>query len=220
MTMHRHLPLVALLAATTLSVLVGSASANRLSVTNRSIRMTWSSLEFRGPVTIRCRLTLEGTLHENTIAKVERSLIGYVTAARFQRPCTGGTMWSYNGSEVNEVLGGTLPTSLPWHITYEGFNGALPTPTAIRILLALWRYEVRGVIFGIPVLCTYRTGAAGNATGTANLGSGGRIESLSLSGNIASEDPSPCASLAFQSPAGDGRVTLLGTTNAISITLI
>ena len=220
MRTYAKLVMTTLVAAAALAALVGSASANRLSITNRNIRVTWSSLEFRGPVTVRCRVTLEGTFHANTIAKVERSLIGYVTAVTVARPCTGGTAWAYNGSEVNEVLGGTFPTSLPWHITYEGFNGALPTPSAIRILLALARFELRGTIFGIPALCTYRTGAAGNATGTANLGAGGRVESLSASGTISSEDPSPCSAGTFQSPAGDGRVTLLGTTNAISVTLI
>lgn len=67
---------------------------------------------------------MEGTFHYRTIVKVERSLIGYVTRAIFGRPCTGfGEMWEYNGTE------GSLTSnvnSLPWHFTYDGFNGTLP----------------------------------------------------------------------------------------------
>ncbi len=215
------LAITALVAAASLAALVGSASANRLSITNRNIRVTWSSLEFSGAGrTVRCEVTLEGSFHNNTIAKVERSLIGYVTAIRVKRPCTGGTAWAYNGTEVNELLGGTFPNSLPWHITYEGFNGSLPTPAAVRILLSNAKFLIRSTFFGIGVLCVYTTGANGNATGTANLGAGGRVESLGAGGSISSESGGACPVGSFLSPGGDGRVTLLGNTNAISVTLI
>ena len=222
MRTYAKLALTAMLATAALAALVSSASANNLSITNRSIRVTWSSLELTGFATsVRCRVTLEGTFHNNTIAKVSGSLIGYITAATVAHPCTGGSAWAYNGTERNEALGNAVfPNRFPWHISYEGFNGALPSPSAIRILLSLARFTVRATFLGVPVLCTYLTGGAnGNATGTANLGVGGRVESLRASGRIRSETGG-CPEGNFTSQTGDGIVTLLGTTNSVSVTLI
>ena len=221
MRTYAKLAITALVAAAALAALVGSASANRLSSTSRTIRTVWSSLEFRGPVTIRCRVTIEGTLHENTIAKVSGNLIGYITAAAVTHPCTGGSAWAYNGTERNEALGNAvLPGSFPWHITYEEFEGTLPTITGVRILLVLARFLLRASFFGIPILCAYRTGAVnGNATGTAALGAAGLVRSLRASGRIRSETGG-CPEGNFESPVGDGIVTQLGNSNSISITLI
>ena len=211
----------ALVAAAALATLVGSASANRLSATTKTIRAVWSSMEFVGPITIRCRMTSEGTFHENTFAKVSGSLVGYITAATVSHPCTGGSAWSYNGAERNEALANAvLATSFPWHLSYEGFNGALPTPSAVRVLLSLARLLIRASFFGIPILCAYRTGAAnGNATGTVSLGAGGRATSLQAGGRTRSETGG-CPEGSWASPSGDGIVTILSTTNSISITLI
>lgn len=212
--------ITALVAAAALAALVGSASANSLSVTSRTIRVVWSSFEFTKPVTVRCRLTIEGTLHENTISKVSGSLIGYITAAAIAHPCTGGSEWVYNGVERNEALGNAvLPSSFPWHLTYEGFNGSLPTPTAIRILLTLARFLLRSSPFGIPILCLYRTGSNGNATLTGNLGVGGRVTSVRASGTIRSETGG-CPERTLRNPEGDGIATQLGNSNSVSITLI
>ena len=127
----------------------------------------------------------------------------------------------YNGTEVNEVLGGTLTNSLPWHITYEGFNGALPTPSAVRILLLLLRYKVRATFLGITLLCVYRSTPTQNFTGTANLGAGGRVTNLEASSQeLTSESGGGCPRIRLRSAVGDGIVTLLGTANAVSITLI
>ena len=210
-----------LIIAAALTALVGLASANRLSATSRTLRVVWSSLEFRGPVTLRCRVTLEGSFHENTFAKVSGSLVGYVTAATVAHPCTGGTAWAYNGTERNEALGNAvLPGSFPWHLTYEGFDGSLPNASAIRVLLTLSRSLFRASFFGIPILCAYRTSTAnGNATGIAELGTGGRVTSLGASGRIRSETGG-CPEGNWGSPIGDGIVTILGTANSISITLI
>ena len=222
MRTYAKLAITALIATAALAALVGSASATRLSITNRNIRAVWSSMEFSNSAsTLRCRVTLEGTFHENTIAKVARSLIGYITRAEIRRPCTGGTVWLYNGVETNEVLTGTLPNSLPWHITYEGFNGELPTPTAIRILLILTRFKLRATFLGITLLCVYRTTSTQNATGTANLGAGGRVTNIEgSSAELTSESGGGCPRGRLRSPAGDGILTLLGTSNAVSVTLI
>lgn len=222
MRTYVKLAITALVATAALAALVSTASATALSITNRNIRAVWSSMEFtNAAATVRCRVTLEGTFHENTIAKVERTLIGYVTRADLRRACTGGTAWIYNGTEVNEVLTGTLTNSLPWHITYEGFNGNLPTPSAIRILLILARFKLRATFLGITLLCVYRTTSTQNATGTANLGAGGAVTNLEASTQeLTSETGGGCPRGRLRSPAGDGVVTLLGTTNAVSVTLI
>lgn len=215
-----------LVAFTALVVSVGTAAATRLSLSNRSIRVVWSSFEYvtggeAGP-TIRCRVTLEGSFHESTISKVEASLIGYITAAQVRRPCTGGTAWFYNGSESNEVLTGTFTTSLPWHITYEGFNGALPTPSAIRMLLILGRIMARGTFLGLfRLLCAYRSSSSQNITITYNLGAGGGVTNPQISSaELTSESRGGCPRGRIRSPAGDGTLSTLGTINAVSITLV
>src|SRR5436853_5582788 len=109
------LGLTALVAALLLSAAVTTASARTLSASTQNIRVTWRSLEFVSPVvTVRCQITLEGSFHSRTIAKIERSLIGHVTRVTVKtESCT-------NGQPTAET------SSLPWHITYEGFRGTLP----------------------------------------------------------------------------------------------
>lgn len=221
MRTYVKLVITGLLAAAALAALVGSASANRLSITNRNIRAVWTSLEFLGPVTIRCRATLEGTLHSNTINKVE-ALVGYITAARIGRPCTGGSAWAYNGTEVNEALPppNTLPTSLPWHVVYANFMGSLPGVTGVEFRVGLARFLYRANFFGINLLCVYRSSPArGLLRLRANLGAGGVVTSLEASGTIESETLG-CPEGEFNDSGTDSVVTLLGTATRISITLI
>jgi len=216
------LAITALLATTALAALVGTASARNLSVSNQSIRVTWRSLEFVGAfgIAVRCPVTLEGTFHARTIAKVERTLIGYITAARSKsESCTNGRGWAYNGTERLE--GVTLPNSLPWHLTYERFTGTLPNIERVAILLSNARFRIQDP-FG--VLCIYTTGSRGNATGTGTRNAvSGVIDNLVASGSITPDAgsgescPNPGR---FSSPATDGIITLLGATTKITVTLI
>jgi len=221
MRTHIKLGLAALIATVTLGTMVSTASAGRLSVSNQNIRVTWSSLEFEVGfgAPIRCSVTIEGTFHYRSIIKVERALIGHITRAIVRRPCEHGTAWAYNGTEVNEVLGGTFPNSLPWHITYEGFGGGLPAITSLRLLVSGARFRIREPVFGL--LCDYTTGANGNATGTANRDTATAvINRLVASGRIRSETPG-CPEGEFRSRPEDGLITVLGsTTTRISVTLI
>lgn len=222
MRTYVKLTITGILATAALAALVGSASANRLSITNRNIRVVWSSLEFIGAsTTIRCRATFEGTLHSNSITKVEASLIGYVTAARIAHPCTGGSAWAYNGTEANEALPvSTLPTSLPWHLLYGRFSGTLPAITSVEMTLNQARFLVRASFFGINLLCMYRSAPArGLIRLRANLGAGGVISSFEITEAIESETAG-CPQGFIGDPGNDGIVTLLGTVNRISITLI
>jgi hypothetical protein len=58
-----------------------------------TIRAIWDPMEFIGPLgeSARCPLTLEGSFHARTIAKVAYALNGYITRAAVGVPasCTG-----------------------------------------------------------------------------------------------------------------------------------
>ena len=125
----------AILALLLFTLAIGTASANRLSTSGQTFRAVWTPLTFasaeEGGIQIRCNVTLEGTFHTTTITK-ETRLIGYVTSTSFAHPCEGfGEFFMYNGTE--RILGTTLGTSLPWHLTYEGFTGTLPNMRTLLV---------------------------------------------------------------------------------------
>jgi hypothetical protein len=165
--------LAALTAALALAGAVNSASANRLSISSGDFRIIWSPLTFGsssggGGTQVVCNITLEGSFHYRTIVKVLRSLIGYVTKARFAHPCSGsGEFWTRNGVEANAL--GTFSNTLPWHLTYEGFQGRLPEISAVRLL---FRPDWVMAVFG--VLCGYNS----NFQGVVSLGRSGEATSL------------------------------------------
>src|SRR5215207_9545753 len=93
---------VALVAAVCLGITVQGASANQLSISSSTYRLTWSTLELASAVgTIRCPVTIEGSFHSRTVWKVSGSLVGYVTRTALGA-CTGGTAR-------------VLTETLPWH---------------------------------------------------------------------------------------------------------
>ncbi|HEV7773597.1 MAG TPA: hypothetical protein VGO48_09965 [Conexibacter sp.] len=219
----RHAPklaLAALFAAAALAGLVSSASARNLSSSSESFRVVWNPLTFEdGTLAIRCVITLEGTFHSRTIAKVDGALMGYITRATVRHGCTepfsifSADAWTYNGSEVS--LGATLANSLPWHVTYKGFSGTLPNIGRIRILTHGVRFVFRVTSSGC--LGTYG-GESVNLIWEANLAAG-RITSFGPEAGAALETtaancPSP---LLF---SGAGAVTVLNAATAITIRLI
>jgi hypothetical protein len=217
MRTHTRLILGALTAAIVLATAVGTASANRLSTSNRNFRATWSPLTFQsneeGGITIACNVTLEGSFHYASILKVARSLIGYVTKANVAHPCTGsGEAWADNGIE-NAGLG-VIANSLPWHVTYEGFEGTLPNIGGVRLLLHP-RFTLRTALTG---LCKYE----GNAQGVVKLGAGGVTQRIAPDPTVGIGKISGgffCPGTGFFG-AATGTVTLLGTNTPITITLI
>src|SRR6478672_705066 len=109
------LPVAGMVAALALGVAANAASANKLSVSNRSFRAVWLAIE-AGPIDgiVTCRLTVEGSFHSATMSKVVGALVGHVTRATAGAgDCTGGT------ATVNRE-------ALPWHVRYRGFEEALP----------------------------------------------------------------------------------------------
>jgi hypothetical protein len=209
------LGLTALAAALLLSAALSTASASRLSVSNRNIRVTWSSLEFRSPiVTVRCRVTIEGSFHSATIPKMEGTLVGYITRA---------TVDSANCTNATATAEG-----LPWHITYESFTGTLPRIETVRLLLRNTLFNL-GRVLGSTAECRFGT-ASDNLTGSAVLNATNEVTNLVP---VAGRNTAHLlerrnetflvrcpAEGTMEAAATDGGVTLLGTTTRIRVTLI
>ncbi len=213
MQRHIRLLLTSLAATAILATAVSTATANRFVVSNQQIRATWATLEFFNTAvagTIRCPVTLEGSFHSRTIVKARGSLIGYVTRAAVNNPaCVGG-----RATILQELL--------PWHITYNSFEGALPRITGVTLNLIRAGFIVELGGNNCRALTTIANPARGIAA--VNSSGGGAVTSLEA-------DPSATipltngpggilCSLANGVFRGTGTVTLLGTNNAISITLI
>jgi hypothetical protein len=215
--------LTALTAALVLGAAVGTTSARRFEVSNQRFRVVWTALEFTGrepfggTLRITCPVTLEGSLHSRTLSKVSGQLVGYITSANLTRPCNGGEAWILNGSE--RLWDGTTPTTtLPWHIRYDSFTGTLPIIEAIRVQLVGAAFLIRGPL---GVNCLFRSTAAAPAFGFLNREAGGNISGLradETSRILRSEGTAGCPPEG--SFAGEGTVTLQGTTTKIRVTLV
>jgi hypothetical protein len=186
-----------------LGALVSSASARNLSVSNQSIRASFSSVEFHLPgATTRCHVTLEGSLHSRTMIKMSGSLIGYITSA-ILGPCLSGTAT-------------ILRETLPWHVRYHGFQGILPNISSIitHTVGAAWR--VRGPE---GANCLARSSAAEPVIGTFHRGATHRIEHVGISGTI--RTGFECLGISGSFNSDSGSVSLLGAGHtSIFISLI
>ena len=116
-------PCASLAAVALLGLAVAQASANQLSLSSRTFRVTWSSLQMtpNGFEPVRCPVTLEGSLHSSTFGKIGGALLGYVTRA-VSGTCTGGTVTFLTGT-------------LPWHVRYGSFAGVLPAISSLTLQL-------------------------------------------------------------------------------------
>jgi hypothetical protein len=146
--------LAGLTAALLLGALVSAAPANRVALSSQTFRATWTGLRFIGATTPTCEVTIEGSFHSRTMSKVLEALIGYVTRARILEFCTGG-------------LVKLLTEALPWHIRYNGFAGALPVITRLKI-------RIIGFEFLLNSSCLFRSSATSpiKAEITRNTGTG------------------------------------------------
>lgn len=212
--MHRYskLLLASLAATAILAMAVGNASANHISLTNRNIRVTWTSLRLSNTVNsnvVLCPVTLEGSFHETSIVKTVGALVGYITRASVSNPCTGGTATIHQ-------------ESLPWHITYEGFVGTLPEIEKIKLLLIGIFFEIREA----SNTCSARTELEHPAIGFVNINRTTKVaESLT---------PEPNTRIPLTNGAGgifcglasgifgepSQTLTVLGSTTRITVTLI
>ena len=165
--------LVLLGAAFTLSLLVSTASANHLSTSTRSIRTTWTSLEFVEPLgtTFRCSLSLEGSLHSATMTKTAEALVGFITRASVARSCTGGEF-------------SVLTETLPWHLRYAGFTGILPDITSLAINLVGFALKIKGS-FGT---CLFTSSASQPFRNRYNLNASHAVTGVEIEGTITSNE--------------------------------
>jgi hypothetical protein len=207
--MHsRHrLILTTLAAAAIMACCIGTASANRLSISNKNVRSVFNELVLTngagGEGLVTCPVTLEGSFHETIIRKVEGSLIGYVSRASVaSASCRGGSA--------------TLSQeSLPWHITYQGFAGRLPNIT--EQTLSLRNVNFRVTVLGVN--CGY--GRPGESARFIARIASGVFTALIPESNIALQKLSGGAFCPGTGGfSGTGTVTLLGTTTRISVRLI
>jgi hypothetical protein len=218
---HRARLFAAIVVAVLLAVCVGTASANRLSFSTRNFRTTWTSLEFRtseGTTTVRCAVTMEGSYHSATISKVAESLVGYITRVAVRRPCTGGTVWAMNG-DANEVLGGNVRNTLPWHVLYDSFTGTLPNIRGAVFEIPEASYLIRESTFGL--LCEYigrsRSSRAGILFYEWWIEAGGRGWWRYFVVGFKASGTTGCPEIEVR---GEGSATALGTTVTATLRLI
>lgn len=154
-------------------------------------------------------MTLEGSLHSATIAKVAGALVGFVTRASLaEASCTGGLAES----------AGLVTASLPWHVEYEGFSGTLPNLTAVKLRV----FEKEEVLRVLGVNCHYRPAAAGMQT-ILNVGTGGTITSAALESAtqlVLISGPNPPCPPTNGDVAANGRFTVQGSTTSVTVRLI
>ena len=190
----------------------GTASARSFSTSNRNIRAVWTGLEFTnstGFAAIRCPVTLEGSFIEATIAKVEKALLGRISRGTVaEASCTGGRAT-------------IIQTSLPWHITYNGFRGRLPNINSIRLLLSGVRFDIKSN--ALSTTCHAFADTEHEARGEAllNEATGEVINIIPDPGpNIPLTNCGLITNGRFEGEPNDGAVTLLGAATIITIRLI
>ncbi len=154
-----------LAAALTMALAVGTASANTLSYSDLGFRIVWTTLTFsesEGNFPIRCPVTLEGSFHEHTFAKVSEELAGSITSASV--------------GECQEGEATILEESLPWHVTYRSYSGELPNIETVSYNLIGAAFQVE---IGLGIVCLAQSTSEFPAAGEAQREGGeGKIISL------------------------------------------
>ena len=192
--------LLVLLALALVVILTGSAFANRMSLSGNTFRITSGEGMREGHII--CPLTVEGSFHSRTFAKVAESLVGYITRASLNEGlCTGGTA-TY------------LRETLPWHLRYSSFTGTLPTITSMTTRIIGLGVNVTEAFGG---RCLYRTTTERPGIGIWTREAGGRITRFGWGENERIRG-TPCGT--EFSLIGTANVTHLASTSAIILSLI
>jgi hypothetical protein len=183
---------------------VTSATAGRLSTSHQNIRVTFNNVEFsaEGLSTDTCHVTLEGSLHTRTISKTLGVLVGYVTHVQTESCSVGTTI---------------LTASLPWHTTFNGFEGNLPTIFAIRIRVR--RVSIALGSFGFICLAEGETEARGSRNTSTGAVTAVDIPSQNVALRSGGGFGCP-AETGWLRTATPGTPTVLGTNTSITVTLI
>lgn len=175
------------------AALTTAASARNLRFSSLTKRVTWTAFELRGGFgTVRCPITLEGSLRSATIAKTAGAEIGSITGASFGT-CSSGHMT-------------VLRETLPWRVRYASFAGTLPNITSINTNIVNMAFQIEEAAFGIT--CLMMSSPTNPVTLTYNLAAGA-VRSVTLGGSSI-----PCGS--FTGAVGGTS----STNSALTITLI
>ncbi|MBS1869464.1 MAG: hypothetical protein JSS99_07345 [Actinobacteria bacterium] len=209
----KHSLLGILVATALFAVLASTASAREFEVSETRARVVYRPLIFQsteGADRISCTVTLEGTFHYRTIAKVERSLFGYVTRAAVD---TANCASSPVGIQAR-----VLTETLPWHLQYKDFAGTLPEVRP-RITLIRAGFD----LIRVPILgtCKYIITTNGIVVGPGGGGinEGTRASRIIAENGVASPSITPfCPEGRFTSNAEP--ITVLGGTTTVTVRLI
>jgi hypothetical protein len=199
--------LTAVMATALFATAVGNASARNLSLSNQNIRAVFNPLVFapaEGGGRLSCAVTLEGSFHTRTFTKTVNSLVGYITRVNVQETlCAGeGSLAGASARADSETL--------PWHVRYAGFTGTLPN--IARVILNL---TSNFTLFNVRFLgeCRYGGTARGFFVPASNELEADRATVIPRTGgNVFCPGGGT-----FE---GRTRVTLLGTTTPVTVTLI
>jgi hypothetical protein len=192
---------VAAAVALAVGIFASTAFARNFSTSSQTLRATFREVRVTGAFgNIVCQVTIEGSLHTRTIAKVVGSLVGYITAASLG-PCSAGQAT-------------ILRETLPWHLRYANFVGNLPNIT--QFILGIIRFSIR---VREPLLtCLLES----RPTETLALGllrepTSRLLLTAELLGTIRAND---CGMAEGRIETNEGPVTVLNSTTRIRLTLI
>jgi hypothetical protein len=186
-------------AAVLLGALASAASARNLSSSSQTLRASFREITFNGAFgNITCAATVEGSFHSRTQAKVAGSLVGYITRSDLG-PCAEGRVT-------------ILRETLPWHIRYSSFTGALPNITAFRASVIGVSNRIQEPFAG----CLAASTAANPVTITFNRETvTGALTTATIGGTV----PTSCGiNGTFSSSVSP--VTVLNSATRITLTLI
>jgi hypothetical protein len=169
-----------------------TAGARSLSLSNQNIRITFNDLEFRASeIRNDCHVTLEGSFHTRTFAKVAEALVGYLTRVMTGQCTQGVTL---------------LAETMPWHVRYQGFAGTLPNITTVIA-------KIFGASFRVSICLAsadIRLEAIRDVTTQALIGIEVPLQTIPTS---------ICGNGSLRSNA-NGSPSVLGSNSAIIVTLI
>ncbi|MGN6189500.1 MAG: hypothetical protein ACTHOE_11410 [Conexibacter sp.] len=209
-----RLVFAALAAALLLAAGVSTATARNFSLSSQTFRATFAELRFtaEGGISITCRVTMEGSYHSRTIAKVREALVGSVTAVSVAHPCNGGEGFAFNGVE-------RTPNTLPWHLQYDSFEGTLPSSiSGITQILSRFRFLIQ-----VPFVCAASYGVETDRMFTKISMVGGVAQEVSpIAGRNTTTRSVTLSGICPNSGTmtGGGAITALNSTARITVTLI
>jgi len=196
--------LVALASAAVLMAALGStATARNLSTSSQTLRAQFREIRFNFPnASTTCAVTIDGSFHNRTIAKVPGTLSGFITRVTLGA-CAVGTATVLTGS-------------LPWHVRYQSFTGTLPNITSIiaHVVGAALRVREIGGTTCLAVTSAAEPGIITMARETVT----GAVTSVELTGTVLSG--AECLGVGGGFVSDRAPVTVSNSTTRITISLI